>query len=56
MDSLSGDFKNIYTDLQNIYADLQSRSEQHADLKIYLGQQKFAGLRPPYFNIGLEGL
>ena len=45
---LSGDFKNIYADLQNIYADLQSRSERHADLKIYLGRQKLAGLRPPH--------
>ena len=35
---------------KNIYADLQSRSEQRADLKIYLGRQKFAGLQPVYID------
>jgi len=33
-----------------VYADLQSRSERHADLKIYLGRKIFAALRPVYIG------
>ena len=36
----------------NVYADLQSCSERYADLKIYLGRQKFAAV----LDIELKGL